>query len=251
MPWIRTTADWVTPYISVVGGWLGLMSGGLSIVLTVLALLNQWSARRALAIGAFAALWVLVFRMVKENLRQQEASKTRLTFACGENILPPTIGRNRNAFNSAGAVAATGDLFGFSLVNSGRGIINKCRAVLTSVERAGVILCSDSGALPFEPLDASADLVVLDLQPGFRQRATVCTIQDEGTVHAGSFGMLWRHSKFPEYFSVQGDYTLRVTVSAENHDPMYLNFMLHKGKNRAESSIELKSISTMPESYGS
>lgn len=116
--------------------------------------------------------------------------------------------------------------------------------MLTLVEKDGVVLCSDPGALPFEPLDAGPDSKVVDLQPGFNQRATVCTIQDDGTVHAGSFGALWRHAKFPEYFSVEGDYTLRVTVSAQNHDPMYLNFTLHKGKNRAESSIALKSVST-------
>jgi hypothetical protein len=28
MPWIRKTADWVHPYISIVGGLLGVMSGG-------------------------------------------------------------------------------------------------------------------------------------------------------------------------------------------------------------------------------
>jgi hypothetical protein len=248
MSWIRKTADWVNPYISIVGGWLGVMSGGLSIVLTVLAVLNQWSARRALVIAAFAALWVLVFRMASGNRRQQEASKTRLAFGCREGLPLPTVGRNRNAFNNlTGAIVATADLFGFSLVNTGRGIIVKCRAALTSVEKDGVVLCSDSGALPFEPLDAGPDLVVVDLQPGFNQRVTVCSIHDDGTVHAGSFGALWRHAKFPEYFNTEGDYTLRVTISAENHDPVYLKFTLHKGKNRAGSSIELKSTSGAPE----
>ena len=181
------------------------------------------------------------------NDTKKKVSETRLTVACGENILPPTIARNRNAFNSlTGAVAATADLFGFSLVNSGPGIIVKCRAILTSVEKEGVILCSDSGALPFEPLNAGPDLEVVDLHPGFSQRVTVCSIQDDGSVHAGSFGMLWRHAKFPEYFNAEGDYTLKVTVSAENHDPIYLDFTLHKGKSRTESSLDLTSTSATP-----
>src|SRR5208283_2321073 len=154
MPWIKKAAAWVHPYISAIGGWFGVMSGGLSIVFAFIALLNLWSARRAFFYLAFAAQWVLIFRLVRENRRQQEASKTRLRFACGENILPPTIGRNKNTFNRlTGAVANTGDLFGFSLLNIGRGIIVKCSAALTSVEKDGIVLCSDPGALPFEPLD--------------------------------------------------------------------------------------------------
>jgi hypothetical protein len=194
---------------------------------------------------------VVVFKLVRENHRRQETAKTRLAFACGENVLPPTVGRNRCLYNQlTRAVMVTADIFGFSLVNAGRGIIVKCKAVLTSVERDGVVLCSDSGVLPFEPLDAGQDLVIVDLHPGLIQRATVCSIKDDGTVHAGSFGLLWRHGDFPKYFEKEGDYTLRVTITAENHDPMYLNFTLHKGKDRANSSIELKSTSITPAGTG-
>jgi hypothetical protein len=86
MPWIRKTAESVKPYISAIGGWFGVMSGGFSVVFGFFALLNLWSARREFYYLAFAAQWVLIFKLVRENHKQQEARKTRLAFGCGENI---------------------------------------------------------------------------------------------------------------------------------------------------------------------
>jgi hypothetical protein len=225
--------------------WIGVAVGG-----TVISgwqimggSIPYWFGPLVISFGlTFAAFQAWRDERRKRVECERTTQKPKLAIACGEGIVPPTIARNKNLFNKqTGAVIATADLFGFSLTNSGPGIVIKCRAALTSVEKDGIILCSDPGALPFEPLNAGPDLEVVDLHPGLTQRASVCSIKDDGTVHAGSFGMLWRHSKFPEYFEAEGDYTLNVTVAAENiAEPTYLKFTLHRKKDRTKSSIELQ-----------
>ncbi len=106
--------------------------------------------------------------------------------------------------------------FGFKIVNLGATTAVNCRVSLARIERNGIVICHNSGALPLEARNRGDDLEFADIPHDVPQSVTICSILHEtDEVCAGTGNLKWRHAPIGGLFNEHGDYIFHVDISAD------------------------------------
>lgn len=217
------------------GGIISIIAAGMAPALS-----GDKTALTIAIVTSYLAGGFVVFRLASRVLD----TRPRIRIACGEGV-PNSIGRDRphyvdlmlNGNTVVRDFAGRVDFFGFTITNLGTETIKECSANLVSLERDGKVLCDQIGGLAFEPRNAGADLMTVDLFHNMPQPLAICSIKDDETVHAGSLGQTWRHEKFGVFFDKPGNYILTVVLSGKNVESSTERFVLKRGSTRTETTI--------------
>ena len=198
-----------------VGGWLNLMSGGLSVPFGLWALFHQGEERIIFALLAFATLIFFSYTLVGQLLKLEEQCRPKLKVEAGHKVDGSITLHQWQEHHGNVMIPLPVCFYRLKVTPTSIGAVTECKAYLTRIDRDGVKRWGgDDAPLTFAPGEAE-DALCKTIEDKSEKFIDVLAVTSNGAIHVGTKNRHWRYlERLHTIFDSPGTYLLTVLVTS-------------------------------------